>query len=142
MHEARAFVFRQRATQAYQKAMRPNIPDETRRAWLIIERDWTKMAEQEEAKLEAAKLEAAKLEAAKLEAAKLEEAKLEEAKLEEAKLEEANERGQAGRGKLNDPAARHRQEASLSNQRSSQARASWEKLEAAIDAIKWDKDRP
>ena len=51
MHEARAFVFRQRATQAYQKAMRPNIPDETRRAWLIIERDWTKMAEREEAKL-------------------------------------------------------------------------------------------
>ena len=132
MHEARAFAFRQRATQAYQKAMRPNIPDETRRAWLIIERDWTKMAEQEEAKLEEAKLEEAKLE----------EAKLEEAKLEEAKLEEANGRGQAGRGKLNDPAARHRQEASLSNQRSSQARASWEELEAAIDAIKWDKDRP
>ena len=93
MHEARAFAFRQRATQAYQKAMRPNIPDETRRAWLIIERDWTKMAEREEAK-------------------------------------------------LNDPAARHRQEASLPDQRSSQARASWEELEAAIDAIKWDKDRP
>ena len=112
MHEARAFAFRQRATQAYQKAMRPNIPDETRRAWLIIERDWTKMAEREEAKLE------------------------------EAKLEAANERGQVGRGKLNDPAARHSQEASLSNQRSSQARASWEELKAAIDAIKWDKDRP
>ena len=127
MHAARAFAFRQRATQAYQKAMRPNIPDETRRAWLIIERDWTKMAEQEEAKLEEAKLE---------------EAKLEEAKLEEAKLEEANESGQAGRGKLNDPAARHRQEASLPDQRSNQARASWEELEAAIDAIKWDKDRP
>ena len=147
MHEARAFAFRQRATQAYQKAMRPNIPDETRRAWLIIERDWTKMAEQEEAKLEEAKLEEAKLEEAKLEEAKLEEAKLEEAKLEEAKLEEAkleeaNERGQAGRGKLNDPAARHRQEASLPDQRSRQARASWEELEAAIDAIKWDKDRP
>ena len=59
MHEARAFAFRQRATQAYQKAMRPNIPDETRRAWLIVERDWIKMAEREEAKLEAAKLEAA-----------------------------------------------------------------------------------
>ena len=69
MHEARAFVFRQRATQAYQKAMRPNIPDETRRAWLIIERDWTKMAEREEAK-------------------------------------------------LNDPAARHRQQASLSDEHS------------------------
>ena len=51
MHEARAFAFRQRATQAYQKAMRPNIPDETRRAWLIIEREWIKMAEREEAKL-------------------------------------------------------------------------------------------
>ena len=86
------------------------------------------MAEREEAKLEEAKLEEAKLEEAKLEEAKLEEAKLEEAKLEEAKL--------------NDPAARHRQEASLSNQRSSQARASWEELKAAIDAIKWDKDRP
>jgi hypothetical protein len=93
MHEARAFAFRQRATQAYQKAMGPNIPDETRRAWLIIEREWIKMAEREEAK-------------------------------------------------LNDPAARHRQEARLSDQRSRQARASWEELEAAIDAIKWDKDRP
>ena len=60
MHEARAFAFRQRATQAYQKAMRANIPDETRRAWLIIEREWIKMAEREEAKLEAAKLEADK----------------------------------------------------------------------------------
>ena len=45
MHEARAFAFRQKATQAYQKAMRPNITDETRRAWLIVERDWIKMAE-------------------------------------------------------------------------------------------------
>ena len=107
MHAARAFAFRQRATQAYQKAMRPNIPDETRRAWLIIERDWTKMAE-----------------------------------LEEAKQEEANERGQAGRGKLNDPAARHRQEASLPDQRSNQARASWEELEAAVDAIKLRQDGP
>ena len=93
MHEARAFVFRQRATQAYQKAMRPNIPDETRRAWLIIERDWTKMAEREEAK-------------------------------------------------LNDPAARHRQQASLSNEHSSQARASWEELEAAVDATKLGQDGP
>jgi hypothetical protein len=93
MHEARAFAFRQRAIQAYQKATRPNIPDETRRAWLIVERDWIRMAEREEAK-------------------------------------------------LNDPAARHRQEASLSDQRSSQARASWEELEAAVDAIKLGKDRP
>ena len=42
--------------------------------------------------------------------------------------------------KLNDPVARHRQEARLSDQRSRQARVSWEELEAAIDAIKWDKD--
>ena len=92
MHEARAFAFRQRATQAYQKAMRPNISDETRRAWLIIEREWIKMAEREEAK-------------------------------------------------LNDHAGgiARRQ---LSDQRSRQAQASWEELEAAVDAIKWDKDRP
>ena len=51
MHEARAFAFRQRAIQVYQKATRPNIPDETRRAWLIVERDWIRMAEREEAKL-------------------------------------------------------------------------------------------
>ena len=93
MHEARAFAFRQRAIQAHQKAMRQNIPDETRRAWLIVERDWVKMAEREEAK-------------------------------------------------LNDPAARHRQEASLSDQRSSQARASWEELEAVVDATKLRQDRP
>ena len=93
MHGARAFAFRQRPTQAYQKAMRPNIPDETRRAWLIIEREWIKMAEREEAK-------------------------------------------------LNDPGRGIAQEARLSDQRSRQARASWEELEAAIDAIKWDKDRP
>ena len=93
MHEARAFVFRQKAVQAYQKAMRSNIADETRRAWLIVERDWIKMAEREEAKLK-------------------------------------------------DSAARHRQEASLSDQRGS--RASWEELEAAVDAIqiKLRQDRP
>ena len=92
MHEARAFAFRQRATQAYQKAMRPNIPDETRRAWLIVERDWIKMAEREEAK-------------------------------------------------LNDPAATHRQEASLSDQQQPSS-ASWEELEAAVNAIKLRQDRP
>ena len=51
MIEARAYVFRQKASQAHQKAIRPNIPDETRRAWLIVERDWIKMAEREEEKL-------------------------------------------------------------------------------------------
>ena len=34
-------------SQAYKKAMRPGIPEETRRAWLIVERDWTRMAERE-----------------------------------------------------------------------------------------------
>jgi hypothetical protein len=47
MSEARAFVFRERAFQAYKKAMRPGIPEEIRRSWLIIERDWTRMAERE-----------------------------------------------------------------------------------------------
>ena len=47
MNEARAFAFRERAFQAYKKAMRAGIPEEIRRAWLIIERDWTRMAERE-----------------------------------------------------------------------------------------------
>ena len=50
MSEARAFAFRERALQAHKKAMRAGIPEETRRAWLIVERDWTRMAEQEELK--------------------------------------------------------------------------------------------
>ena len=32
------------------KAMRAGIPEATRRAWLIVERDWTRMAEREELK--------------------------------------------------------------------------------------------
>ena len=48
MSEARAFVFRERAFQAHKKAMRADIPEEIRRAWLIVERDWTRMAEREE----------------------------------------------------------------------------------------------
>ena len=48
MSEARAFAFRERAKQAHKKAMRASIPEETRRAWLIVERDWTRMAEREE----------------------------------------------------------------------------------------------
>jgi len=48
MSEVRAFAFRQRALQAHDKAMRAGIPEETQRAWLIIERDWIKMAERDE----------------------------------------------------------------------------------------------
>ena len=48
MSEVRAFAFRERAKQAHKKTMRPGIAEEIRRAWLIIERDWTKMAEREE----------------------------------------------------------------------------------------------
>ena len=48
MSEVRAFAFRERALQAHKKAMRAGIPAETRRAWLIVERDWTRMAEREE----------------------------------------------------------------------------------------------
>ncbi len=50
MSEVRAFAFREKASQAHQKAMRAGIPEATRRAWLIVKRDWTRMAEQEELK--------------------------------------------------------------------------------------------
>ena len=50
MSEARVFAFRERASQAHKKAMRASIPEETRRAWLIVKRDWTRMAEREELK--------------------------------------------------------------------------------------------
>ena len=50
MSEVRAFAYRERAMQAHKKAMRARIPEETRRAWLIVERDWTRMAEREELK--------------------------------------------------------------------------------------------
>ena len=48
MSEARVFAFRERALQAHKMAMRAGIPETTQRAWLIIERDWTRMAEREE----------------------------------------------------------------------------------------------
>ena len=48
MSEARVFAFRERALQAHEKAMRAGIPETTQRAWLIIERDWIRMAEREE----------------------------------------------------------------------------------------------
>ena len=51
MNEVRAYVFRQKALQAETKAQRPNISESTRRAWLIVAREWTRMAEREEAKL-------------------------------------------------------------------------------------------
>ena len=51
MSEVRAYVFRLKALEAERKAQRPNIPESTRRAWLIVARDWTRMAEREEAKL-------------------------------------------------------------------------------------------
>ena len=40
MSEARAFVFRERASHALKKAIRAGIADETRRAWQIVARDW------------------------------------------------------------------------------------------------------
>ena len=52
MSEVRAFAYRERAMQAHKKAMRARIPEETRRAWLIVERDWSRMAEREAAKLD------------------------------------------------------------------------------------------
>ena len=36
MSEVRAFAYRERASQAHKKAMRDGIPEETRRAWLIV----------------------------------------------------------------------------------------------------------
>ena len=48
MSEARVFAFRERALQARKRAMRPDIPETTQRAWQIIERDWIRMAEREE----------------------------------------------------------------------------------------------
>ena len=35
MSEARAFAYREKASQAHDKAMRAGIPETTRRAWLI-----------------------------------------------------------------------------------------------------------
>jgi hypothetical protein len=52
MCEALAFAYRERALQAHKKAMRAGIPEETRRAWLIVERDWTRMADQEAVNLD------------------------------------------------------------------------------------------
>ena len=48
MSAARVFAFRERALHAHKMAMRAGIPETTQRAWLIIERDWTRMAEREE----------------------------------------------------------------------------------------------
>ena len=51
MSEVRAFVYRQKALQAHSKALRAQIPEPTRRAWLIVAREWIRMAEKEEAAL-------------------------------------------------------------------------------------------
>jgi hypothetical protein len=50
MSEARAFVFRERASHALKKAIRAGIAEETRRAWQIVARDWALMAEREAVK--------------------------------------------------------------------------------------------
>jgi hypothetical protein len=52
MSELRAYVFRKKAFEAEYKAWREQIPESTRRAWLIVAREWTKMAEREEAQLD------------------------------------------------------------------------------------------
>lgn len=49
MSELRAYVFRQKAIEAESKALRAQISEPTRRAWLIVAREWAKMAEREEA---------------------------------------------------------------------------------------------
>jgi len=54
MSKARAFAYRQKALQAYDKAMRADISEATRRAWLIVERDWMRMAKREKLKQEGA----------------------------------------------------------------------------------------
>lgn len=53
MSELRAYVFRQKAFEAESKAYRAQISEPTRRAWLIVAREWTKMAEKEEAQPQA-----------------------------------------------------------------------------------------
>ncbi len=52
MSDVRAFVYRQKALEAEGKAFRAQIPEPTRRAWLIVAREWIKMAEREEAALD------------------------------------------------------------------------------------------
>lgn len=46
----RAMHFREQAAQAERKALVPTMTPETRRAWLIVSREWTKMANREELK--------------------------------------------------------------------------------------------
>ena len=43
----RAYVFRQKAVEAEAKAAREGSSEPTRRAWLILAREWTKMADRE-----------------------------------------------------------------------------------------------
>jgi hypothetical protein len=51
MDTERAAYFRRRALEAESKALAA-ATEESRRAWLIVARDWAKMAEQEEARPE------------------------------------------------------------------------------------------
>jgi hypothetical protein len=53
MSEVRAYVFRKQAFDAENRACRPHVDEATRRTWLIVAREWTKMAEKEEAELDA-----------------------------------------------------------------------------------------
>ena len=50
MSEARAFAFANGHRMPINRRMRAAIPETTQRAWLTVERDWTRMAEQEEVK--------------------------------------------------------------------------------------------
>ena len=52
MPKDRAALFRKRALDAETKAFNATS-DESRRAWEIVARDWTKMAEREEARVAA-----------------------------------------------------------------------------------------
>lgn len=51
--ELRAYVFRKKASDAETKAFSAELTEPTRRAWLIIAREWTRMAEKEEAEADA-----------------------------------------------------------------------------------------
>ena len=50
MREDRAALFRRHALEAESKAFAARNTEPTRRAWLILAREWTKMAEKAEVK--------------------------------------------------------------------------------------------
>ena len=47
MSEVRIFAYRQKALAGPRQGSACGHPQETRRAWLIVERDWIRMAERE-----------------------------------------------------------------------------------------------